>query len=382
MNDSSFSSVRLCAAPRVSIHRMHGPVGVPSAATGMVLMYWLVTATATIGGAGRTAASVSCVAATTADHISPGSCSAPPPSGRNVVCTGRLRHASVCPAAFDQRHLRPARAEIDGQHAVGHRAPHCQVLHLVHDSERSRRSTRWSRGCRQWAGAHVELAPLHGGITNTNYVATVRRPSVRGARARRTHRTAGHRPGQRGRGRHAGRRAGHRPAGRRRAARDRHAHHRARARPPPRAGTRSSAASPTWSACCARFHAAARSPARSPSIAWSSGTRATPPRYGVIAAAVVRPAAPAEPAHRGRVRERTACHSCRATTTCCPATCCSTTTGDGVWLLDFEYAGHERPVLRPRQPQRELRPRQRRRRGAAAPLLRRRHRRRAGRGCS
>ena len=38
-NDSSFNSERLCSAPRVSIHSTHGPVGMPSAATGTTLMY-------------------------------------------------------------------------------------------------------------------------------------------------------------------------------------------------------------------------------------------------------------------------------------------------------------------------------------------------------
>jgi hypothetical protein len=81
------SRLRLCAAPRVSIQRMQGPVGRPSAATGTVLMYWLVTATPTRGGTGESEPRVVRVAVTTADHICSGSCSAPPPATK-VVATG------------------------------------------------------------------------------------------------------------------------------------------------------------------------------------------------------------------------------------------------------------------------------------------------------
>ena len=54
----------------VSIHNMHGPVGMPFASTGTMLMYWLVTVTATIGGVGLAAAIVARVASTIAVHIS------------------------------------------------------------------------------------------------------------------------------------------------------------------------------------------------------------------------------------------------------------------------------------------------------------------------
>lgn len=97
-NESSVNNDKLCAAPRVSIHRTHGPVGVPSAAIGITLMYWLVTATATIGGVGHAASRVERVASTMALHISLGSCSAPPPAMNRVV-TGRLDHPTVVPSA-------------------------------------------------------------------------------------------------------------------------------------------------------------------------------------------------------------------------------------------------------------------------------------------
>ena len=98
MNDSSDSNDRLWSAPLLSIHSTQGPVGRPSAATGIVLMYWLVTATATIGGTGEQAARVVRVAVTTARHICSGSCSAPPPS-RKTVATGCDDQASVVPVS-------------------------------------------------------------------------------------------------------------------------------------------------------------------------------------------------------------------------------------------------------------------------------------------
>ena len=94
------SAARGCAsAPaRVHPHACTARSACRRPRPGSTLMYWLVTATATIGGAGRAAPNVSRVAPAIAVHISCGSCSAPPPA-MNRVATGRLAHATVAPSA-------------------------------------------------------------------------------------------------------------------------------------------------------------------------------------------------------------------------------------------------------------------------------------------
>jgi len=69
----------LCRLPRPSIHMMVLPTGVPSAATGTVDVYWLVTATRVMSPAVQPASAVACRAQRpSALHHRCGSCSTPP----------------------------------------------------------------------------------------------------------------------------------------------------------------------------------------------------------------------------------------------------------------------------------------------------------------
>ena len=132
----------------------------------------------------------------------------------------------------------------------------------------------------QWTGKHPVVRPLHGGITNRNYVVTVDGAEyvvrIPGERTE----LLGHRPGQRGRGRRSRRDARHRPTGAGRtpcvSARSSPNWSMATTSTP----RRSPIGCPTWSSSCAASTTAVPWPGRSRSTASSSGTPATPRSTG------------------------------------------------------------------------------------------------------
>ena len=208
----------------------------------------------------------------------------------------------------------------------------------------------------EWAGAHVALAPLHGGITNTNYVA-----SVNG------HRYVVRMPGERtellgidrANEAEAARRAAELGIGPAVAGVLPHFGTLITELVPrssPRATPVHRPAAARSSACSAAFTRVDRSAGAFPIhrvVEWHARDAASygvipPPAYDRlhqqsrrIEAAFARSPQPLVPCHNDLL----------------PGNVLFGETDDGVWLLDFEYAGMNERVLRPGQPQRELRPR-------------------------